>query len=528
MLGEALAAMPSRASTSALVALACALLATGCPKRAEPPGASAEPAASSALVSAASSAAPGASAGPGPGPDIPTPGSIEDNLPFSPDGTKIASIAWRNWVYTDTGRDRTRYGYLRAGQLVDARAPALVNDGCEGGWYRVNPRGFVCVGKGATQDLTHSVVVASSARPVRGHGLPYVYAMSTEQPPLLYFRLAKKDEIEKVEGDGALATAARYRAAMSMNGLSKVLGDPGPPPEFLSESRPLEKPYGVERKLHFSVHAGRASTGSGFAMARVFSHEGRVWGLTTELDIIALDRTKVVRPSAFRGVELGEGETLPVAFIESHFAQRYKLNEAGQLAADGSYRHREGVKLTGQTRGGGGTFYETRDGFWMAAEGARILPVRDSFPSFATGTRKWVDISIRAQSLVAYMGTKPVYATLVSTGRGGLGDPEKVHATVRGTFMVYQKHVTATMDGEEDKSDSFALLDVPFVQYFHKGYALHGTYWHDEFGKVRSHGCVNLSPIDSAWLFEWTDPSVPAEWHGVLNKDRGTVVVVRP
>lgn len=480
------------------------------------------------MVSAKASAAPSNSAG---APAVmvdATPGSIEDNLPFSPDGTKVASIAWRNWVYTDVGRERTRYGYLRAGQIIDVRTPPIVNDGCEGGWYRVNPRGFVCVGKGATKELENPVVVASSVRPVRGQGMPYMYALNGEVPPLLYFRLASKDEIEKVEGEGSLGRAARFREQLGSSGLSKILGEPGPPPEFVSTNRPLEKPYGVERKLHFSVHAGRATAGSGFALARVFNHEGRVWGLTTQLDIIALDRMKVVRPSAFHGVELGDGETLPAAFIESHYAQRYKLNEAGQLSASGSYTHREGVKLTGQKKTGGGNFYESRDGFYMAGEGARVITPRDSYPSFATGTRKWIDISIREQSLVAYVGTKAVYATLVSTGRGGLGDPEKVHATVRGTFMIYQKHVSATMDGEEDKSDSFALLDVPFVQYFHKGYALHGTYWHDEFGKVRSHGCVNLSPIDSAWLFEWTDPSVPSDWHAVINKDRGTVVLVRP
>ena len=83
------------------------------------------------------------------------------------------------------------------------------------------------------------------------------------------------------------------------------------------------------------------------------------------------------------------------------------------------------------------------------------------------------------------------------------------------------------MDGDEDKSDSFNLRDVPFVQYFHKGYALHGSYWHDDFGKVRSHGCVNLAPVDAAWLFEWTDPVVPPTWHAALNKERGTAVYIR-
>lgn len=505
------------------LALTSLALGAACMRREDPPGATVEPQPSAAVVSA-SEGAQGKPAASAPA-EAAAPGSPEDNLPFSPDGQKLASIAWRNWIYTDVGRDRTRYGYLRAGQVVDVRGPPIVNDGCEGGWYRVNPRGFVCVGKGATKDLANPVVVASSTRPIRGQGLPYVYAMAGEVPPLLYFRLATKSEIENVEGEGVLGRASRFREMLPMNGLDKVLGQPGPPPEFLSVNRALEKPYGVERKLHFSVHAGRAAIDSGFAIARVFAHEGRVWGLTTELDVIALDRTKVVRPSSFHGVELGEGETLPVAFLETHFAQRYKLSASGQMVADGSWTHRQGVKLTGRRQG---PSWETRDGFYLANEGARVVQPRESYPSFATGTRKWIDISIRDQTLVAYVGTKPVYATLVSTGRGGLGDPEKVHATARGTFMIYQKHVSATMDGEEDKSDSYALLDVPFVQYFHKGYALHGTYWHDEFGKVRSHGCVNLSPVDSAWLFEWTDPAVPADWHGVINKDRGTVVLVRP
>jgi len=511
----------------------CAFLAaTGCVRREEPPGAQVKGESSASVVRAAPNASADVEA------DAATPagaqpskavlGTIRDNLPFEPDGTKLASIAWRNWIYTDVGPQRTRYGYLRAGQVFDVRGPAIVNDGCQGGWYRVNPRGFVCVGKGATKDLADPVVVATSARPIRGQGLPYTYAMAGETAPLLYFRLPTKQEIEHVEGEGTLARAARWRETAKRTGLMNVIGEPGPPPDFLKDGQILEKPYGVAKRLHYSVHSGRAAPDSGFALSRVFEHEGRIWGLSTELDIIALDRTRVVRPSAFHGVELEKDETLPVAFIETHYAQKYKLNDQGQLSVAGSYSHREPVKLTGQTRGQGGLFYETRDGFWMAAEGARIIPKREAFPSFVTGTRKWIDISITQQSLVAYIGEKPVYATLVSTGRGGMGDPEKVFATVRGTFMIYSKHVSATMDGSEDKADSYALLDVPMVQYFHKGYALHGTYWHDEFGKIRSHGCVNLSPIDSAWLFEWTDPPVPAEWHGVLNKDRGTVVHIRP
>ncbi len=84
------------------------------------------------------------------------------------------------------------------------------------------------------------------------------------------------------------------------------------------------------------------------------------------------------------------------------------------------------------------------------------------------------------------------------------------------------------MDGSEDRADSYALLDVPFVQYLHKGFALHGTYWHDEYGRVRSHGCINLAPQDVAWMFEWTDPPVPPHWYHVINRERGTVVYIHP
>ncbi|KYF53088.1 hypothetical protein BE08_00505 [Sorangium cellulosum] len=66
---------------------------------------------------------------------------------------------------------------------------------------------------------------------------------------------------------------------------------------------------------------------------------------------------------------------------------------------------------------------------------------------------------------------------------------------------------------------------MPYTQYFHEGYALHGAYWHDEFGKARSHGCINLAPADAAWLFEWTEPAVPPEWHGALNIEGGGTLV---
>jgi hypothetical protein len=328
------------------------------------------------------------------------------------------------------------------------------------------------------------------------------------------------------EGGEVGTRAANFRERIRASGLLSTLGEIGGPPDFLNNDVRLPKPYGVKQPLRYVSHAGAAAADSGFAIAKTFEWEKRLFGLTTELDLIALDRVKLVRQSEFHGVEIAPNEGLPVAFSKERYGQRYVLKENGGFAAGPPLADREGVKLTGQSKPGG--FLETRDGTWVAEVSMRRIEPRESFPSFATGDRKWIDISIKQQSLVAYLGRTPVYATLISSGRAGLGDPNETESTPRGTFMVYQKEVASTMDGDEDKGDSYNLRDVPFVQYFHKGYALHAAYWHDDFGKVRSHGCVNLAPIDAAWLFEWTDPAVPATWHGVLNKERGTVVHIRP
>jgi lipoprotein-anchoring transpeptidase ErfK/SrfK len=449
-------------------------------------------------------------------------GSIDDNLPFAPDGTKAASIAWRTWIYTDTGPKRTRYGYARIGQLLDVRGPPIKNDGCKAGWYRINPRGFVCIGKGATLDLKDKVIEQASVRPVRGQALPYLYGLADEPPPLLYFTLPSLDQMNSSEGEIG-PRVARWRERAALQGLNELLGEPGAPPAFVANGQKLIKPYGVERPLRYVAHAGRARADSGFAIQQIFAWQKRVFGLTTEHDMIALDNIELVKASEVEGIALGDDEGLPVGFVFSRYAPKHVMSESGELRESGSFRYRQGLKLAGLRQGG---VYETRDGAYVAGAALRIIAPRTTFPSFATGTRKWIDVSIGDQTLVAYVGQKPVYAAIVSTGRGGMGDPENSEATARGTFMIHSKHVSATMDGEEDKTDSIALRDVPFVQYFHKGYALHGTYWHDDFGRIRSHGCINLSPVDSAWLFEWTDPEVPPGWHGVINLERGTVVYV--
>jgi hypothetical protein len=147
-------------------------------------------------------------------------------------------------------------------------------------------------------------------------------------------------------------------------------------------------------------------------------------------------------------------------------------------------------------------------------------------PPEVSGDALWIDIEIATQTLVAYEGARPVFATLVSTGR-----PGAAHTTPVGTFHVWVKLAEDTMDDLQqlDQETNYAIEGVPWVQYFSHGIALHTAFWHDDFGRRHSHGCVNLSPRDARRLFALTEPQLPAGWDAILTTDTqpGSVVRVR-
>jgi lipoprotein-anchoring transpeptidase ErfK/SrfK len=132
-----------------------------------------------------------------------------------------------------------------------------------------------------------------------------------------------------------------------------------------------------------------------------------------------------------------------------------------------------------------------------------------------------IDVDLDAQSLVAYVGSEPVYATLISSGRiKDELDPQKNFQSPTGAFRILSKHLTATMDGDHALDGPYSIEDVPYVMYFQLAYALHSAFWHNGFGRPHSHGCINLAPLDAKWIFEFAEPALPKGWHGVYPKDR--------
>ncbi len=108
---------------------------------------------------------------------------------------------------------------------------------------------------------------------------------------------------------------------------------------------------------------------------------------------------------------------------------------------------------------------------------------------------RWVNVNLTTQTLVAYEGDTPVLTTLISSGTWQ-------YPTVTGQFRIYLTYTSQTMDGRRLGYDYY-LENVPYVMYFYKDYALHGTFWHNNFGTPMSHGCVNMRTAEAEWLYNW-------------------------
>ncbi|MBI5300631.1 MAG: LysM peptidoglycan-binding domain-containing protein [Chloroflexi bacterium] len=120
---------------------------------------------------------------------------------------------------------------------------------------------------------------------------------------------------------------------------------------------------------------------------------------------------------------------------------------------------------------------------------------------------KWIDVDISKQTVTAYEGTTPLKTVIVSTGL-----PKT--PTVVGRFAIYVKLTSQTMTGGSKFSgDYYYLPNVPWVMYFYQGYAIHGTYWHNNFGRPMSRGCVNLTIADAKWFFDWAPVGTPVITH---------------
>jgi hypothetical protein len=179
--------------------------------------------------------------------------------------------------------------------------------------------------------------------------------------------------------------------------------------------------------------------------------------------------------------------------------------------------------------------------YMVPAEHLRIIPLEEFTPISVDvpPEQKRIEVSIREQLLRAFEGESEVYRARISSGIPNLRLPadELPTATPEGRFSIYSKipskHMGSVAGGPEvEENGGFALPGVPWTCFFRSpgGYALHGTYWHNNFGLQMSHGCVNMANDDAKWLFRWSTPvydpyevESPNDWERTGN---GTKVFV--
>lgn len=111
--------------------------------------------------------------------------------------------------------------------------------------------------------------------------------------------------------------------------------------------------------------------------------------------------------------------------------------------------------------------------------------------------KRWIQVNLAKQRLIAWEGKTPVYAVAISSGK-------KSTPTRTGIFKIQSKFKTTRMRGRD-----YDVPKVPYAMFYQGNYGIHGAYWHRNFGTPVSHGCVNLAPNHAKWLFNWASIGTP-------------------
>jgi hypothetical protein len=461
------------------------------------------------------------------------------------DRPRIGSVAYTTWIYASRKREG-RLGYLRPGASAVLREPAPWTPPrkgpygeCKSGrWWAVEPRGYVCDDETVTRDLDGALFRALVLAGPREGAVPFDYAFSTRAP--MYGKVPNAKEQKK--GEKRLRPVADLvkvpRSTAGHEDLAELREIPAaePIPAFLADHAPApvppgKKPAVVRREIPY---------GSMLSFTHAFAAEGRTFLLAPDLSLVPADRMRPFRRTAFHGVAVGEALPLPIAWFRKTARPKLRRGAGGAMEDTGErWAPRTFVALTGKSVDEGGERYlETREGgLFVRASDASVVSEPDELPGGVGPGDKWIDVALSKGTLTLFVGKKATYSTLMSPGAGGVTPsasmtiPELVGAalTPLGSYRVAVKHRAAQMTSE-DKPDpeSFWIADVPWVQYFRPPFAIHATYWHEDFGQPKSGGCVNLSPEDAKVVFDFTEPKVPETWSGaVARKDEpGTLIVI--
>lgn len=462
-----------------------------------------------------------------------------------PSKPRVYSIGYTSWIRKKPEvKEGDFLGYVRPGSSVSLRSPDKIRgEGCPGGFYQVEPRGYLCGDRTVTNKPPETFKKAADATHGSSGPFPYRYALSDGAP--MYNRIPTKKEQERYEPKWATQPYVFHKMPKTLHS-HEELAD-GPKVEATDEIPDFLRDGGSAKEGVYDLVEQTIPLGSMLSFTKAFKAEGRIWLLSADHTIVPADRVRPFRPSTFKGVDLKKGEAkLPLAWMRVKARPQYRKKGDSFELTGKSWPVRSWVEVTDtRVKTGQGKsaveYIETRQSddqgtLYVAASDATVV---ERLTERATGVKekqKWFSIRLTQGTLVAYEDLEPVYTTLVSPGSGGVPikgrDNVKYSTTPTGSYSITFKDRAATMSPETGKNRSFWIQDVPHTMYFDAPFALHAAFWHERFGEYVSAGCVNLSPIDAERMFAWADPPVPDEWQGAAGagtKENGgsTIVAVR-
>lgn len=373
-------------------------------------------------------------------------------------------------VFDTWDRPRRVIARTRRGTVMSAKK-APTSRGCraygrDGTWYEVDAGGFVCTSSGYT--IAARVEALDQVAPERDEPLPFEYGrVITDGAP----RLARRP----TEAEAAHLSAGQLDA--------------------LPEGLVVEEMHG---DFFLAVVETEQIAGADFLRT---SHNEWVRAADVKM-----------RPTPpMIGEKLGDAHDLPLAFIAGEGKAPLLCRDEDEVERCGWADKHARFEPDGFTFVGGEEYVRGPDGVLVPRDRVRIArrQPRGDVPRDA----RWVHIDLDEQTLVAYEGDDPVYATLVSSGKPGRDTPT-------GLYRVKRKYLSKTMRGRDAVEGIYHVEEVPWTMYYRGAYAVHGAYWHNTFGHTRSHGCTNVAPADARWLYDFTSPSVKPAWHAAL--DDGT------
>lgn len=336
----------------------------------------------------------------------------------------------------------------------------------------------------------------STTAPISPTDVPSVASVETsENEPVV---LSYPEECEYVEGQPTSEACIAFMDAHPEPPVDEILRD------GLTLSQYTFWRVGPQAVTTYAEPNGAVvgSIPQGFNFVNVVSQVDG-WIQSEDGQWISMDDGYYVPTSEFVGVTLEDDWSLPFGWIlditgiyASSFPGGEPDSETGLVPL-----HYERFNIFAETVSADGwTWYLVGPNQWVKQVYMTVIKPTER-PENVSG--RWVAIDLFEQSLVAYEGNRPVFATLISTGLPGT-------ETNRGIFEVWARLERDGMSGATGAPNAYALQSVPWVQYFDDSISLHGTYWHDTFGYRRSRGCVNLSISDARWVFDFFTPVTQA------------------